>query len=110
MKIELKLPPQTFVIMAAALQPVYNSKPLTRKEKSTFSIALDVVSKIEAKTGTIKKQSTLFEDKKKIKVTLQHHEADMLELLLVDQIKYVEDNYIKIQIQNTINLLNQKLA
>jgi len=110
MKIDVKLSPQTFVIIAATLQAVYNSTPHTRKEKSILSIALDVVSKIEAKTGSINKQSTLFDQKKTMKISFKHHEADMLELLLIDQIKYVEDNYIRIQIQKTINFLNQKLA
>ncbi|MDA6068664.1 hypothetical protein NJT12_03435 [Flavobacterium sp. AC] len=110
MKIDIKLPQQTFVIIATTLQPVYNSTPHTRKEKSTLSIALDVVTKIESKTGSINKQSTLFDQKKTMKISFKHHEADILELLLIDQMKYVEDDYIKMQIQKTINLLNQKLV
>ena len=110
MKIDLKLPTQAFVIISATLQPIYKSKLLTRKEKSILSIALDVVSKIEAKTVSIKKQATLFDEKKTIKITFKHHEADMLELLLIQQIQYVDDNYFKIKIQKTINTLNQKLA
>lgn len=45
-----------------------------------------------------------------MKISLKFHEADMLELLLLQQIKTVEDSYIRQQIQNVINTLNQKLA
>lgn len=110
MQIDLKLPPETFAIIAATLQPVYNTNPITRKEKSMFSIALDITNKMDSKTGFLKKQSTLFDSKKKLKITFKHHEADMLEIILLDQIKYVEDKYIRLQIQNTIDLINQKLA
>jgi hypothetical protein len=110
MKIDLRLSPQTLMIIVATLQPIYNNKPQTRRDKSTVSIALDLVSKLESKTGAIKKQSNLFDEKKTMKVTLKHHEADMLELLLIQQIKDVDDNYIRLQIQKTIDVLNQKLA
>ena len=110
MKIDLKLPPRTFVIIAETLQPVYNSKPQTRKERSALSIAIDVAEKLEKTTRSISKQPTLFDDKKKLKISLKQHEADMLEIILIQQIAFVIDPYMRIQIQNTINILNQKLA
>ncbi|MDX6187968.1 hypothetical protein SGQ83_01285 [Flavobacterium sp. Fl-318] len=110
MKITLSLSNEGIMIITSALQPVYKSTPLTRREKSTLSIALDVLNKLESKLGSVKMKANLFDFKKKVKFTLKHHEADMLELLLLDQIKYANEIYIKQQLQKTINDLNQKLV
>ncbi|WP_264548000.1 hypothetical protein [Flavobacterium sp. N2820] len=110
MKVELSLLAETYIIIAGALQPVYNSKSHTRREKSTLSIALDVVAKVDSKVCSLKGKTSLFSQKKKVKLSLKHHEADMLELLLIDQIQYATEPYIKGQIQKTIDQLNQKLA
>lgn len=110
MKIALKLNPDTAIIIAATIEAVYNSKALTRKEKSTLSIALDVASKLDAKAINVKAKRNLFDAKKKISITLKFHEADMLEMLLIQQMKGVEQPYIRQEIQKAINQLNQKLA
>lgn len=110
MKIDLKLSPENAIIIAATIEAVYNSKAFTRRDKSTLSIALDVAAKLDGKAVAIKGKRNLFDAKKKIKVTLKFHEADMLELLLIQQMQGVEDTYIRGQIQKTINDLNQKLA
>jgi hypothetical protein len=52
----------------------------------------------------------LFDAKKKITINLKFHEADMLELLLIQQMQGVQDTYIRLEIQKAINILNQKLA
>lgn len=110
MKIALKLNPDTAIIVAATIEAVYNSKALTRKEKSTLSIALDVASKLDAKAINVKAKRNLFDAKKKISITLKFHEADMLELLLIQQMQGVEQPYIRQEIQKAINQLNQKLS
>lgn len=110
MRIEIRLSPETIIIIGATLQSVYNSKAHTRRHKSTLSIALEVASKLDSKVASLKGKMTLFDAKKKIKVSLKFYEADMLELLLIDQLKHVEDIFIRQQIQTTIDLLNQKLA
>ena len=110
MKILLKLNPETALIVAATIEAVYNSKALTRREKSTLSIALDVATKIDGKAVAIKAKQNLFDAKKKITISLKFHEADMLELLLLQQIESVQDAYIRLEIQKAINILNQKLA
>ncbi|BFM42701.1 hypothetical protein CFS9_13420 [Flavobacterium sp. CFS9] len=110
MKIDLRLSNETITIITATLQPVYNSKPISRRDKSTLSIALDVVNILDKKFNHQKLKTDLFNTAKKTKVTFRHHEADMLELLLIDQIKTVNDVYIRQQIQKVINDLNQKLA
>ena len=110
MKVILKLNPETAIIIAATIEAVYNSKALTRKEKSTLSIALDVASKLDAKAINVKAKRNLFDAKKKISITLKFHEADMLEMLLIQQMKGIEEIYIRQEIQKAINQLNQKLA
>lgn len=110
MKINLSLTPENAIIIAATIQAVYNSKGFTRREKSTLSIALDVASKLDGKAVHLKATANLFDAKKRIKVSLKFHEADMLELLLIQQMKDVHEPYIRMEIQKTINDLNQKLA
>lgn len=110
MKIDLKLNPENAIIIAATLEAVYNTRATTRREKSTLSIALDVAAKLDGKAVALKAKRNLFDAQKKIKISLKFHEADMLELLLIQQIKTVTDTYINNQIQKTINDLNQKLA
>lgn len=110
MKIDLKLNSETALILAATIEAVYNSKALTRREKSILSIALDLATKLDGKAVHIKAKRNQFNAKKKITVSLKFHEADMLELLLLQQIKGIHDSYIKLEIQKVINLLNQKLA
>ncbi|GGA84511.1 hypothetical protein GCM10008015_26630 [Flavobacterium palustre] len=110
MKIDLKLTHEAITIIASTLQPIYKSKAHTRREKSTLSIAYDVAGKLDSKFGSVKLKTDLFNTKKKVKVSLKYHEADMLELLLLGEIKGVSDNYIRQQIQKVINELNQKLA
>lgn len=110
MKIDLRLTPENAILIAATIEAVYNSKAFTRREKSTLSIALDVAAKLDGKAVHLKAKMNLFDAKKKIKVSLKFHEADMLELLLIQQIKDVQEPYIRMEIQKTINDLNQKLA
>ena len=110
MKIELRLTPENAIIIAATIEAVYNSKAFTRREKSTLSIALDVAAKLDGKAIHLKGKMNLFDAKNKIKVSLKFHEADMLELLLIQQMKGVSESYIRQEIQKTINDLNQKLA
>ena len=110
MKIDLKLNPETALIIAATIEAVYNTKAYTRRHKSTLSIAIDVAAKLDGKAVHIKAKANLFDSKKKIKISLKFHEADMLELLLIQQLEGVQDTYIRQEIQKTINDLNQKLA
>lgn len=110
MKIELKLTPENAIIIASTIQAVYNTHSHTRRTKSTLSIALDVAAKIDGKAVALKAKRNLFDAKKPIKISLKYHEADMLELVLIQQIAFVDDAYIRGQIQKTINDLNQKLA
>jgi len=110
MKIDLKLNPENALIIAATIEAVYNTKAHTRRHKATLSIAIDVAAKLDGKAVHIKAKRNLFEKKKIKKVSLKFHEADMLELLLIQQLEGVTDAYIRQEIQKTINDLNQKLS
>ena len=110
MKIDLKFNPETALIIAATIEAVYNTKAFTRRHKATLSIALDVAAKLDGKAVHIKAKMNLFDAKKKIKISLKYHEADILELLLIQQMKSVQDAYFRQEIQKTINILNQKLT
>lgn len=110
MKIELKLLPEEIVVLSAALNTIYNSNADTRKQKTILSIGYDIADKFDSKAKSLQKKTTLFDAKKKVKMTLKHHEADVLEFILLDQIKYTDIPYIINIIQKTINTLNQKLA
>lgn len=110
MKIDLKLSPENALIIAATIEAVYNTKAYTRRHKSTLSIAIDVAAKLDGKAVHIKAKRNLFDVKKKITVSLKYHEADMLELLLIQQLEGISDPYIRQEIQKTIDALNQKLA
>ena len=108
MKIDLQLTPEELAITATELKDVYNSKATTRKERSTLSMALDVAKIFDKKVINI--QATLFSVKKKTKITLKHHEADILELLLIQQMTTIEPTEIRRIVQSVIAKLNQKLT
>lgn len=110
MKIDLKLTNESLAIITATLAAVYKTKAQNRRHKSTLSIAIDTVSKLDSKCANVKVKMDLFNAKTKTKITLKYHEADMLELLLIQEIAKVDDNYIRLKIQNVIDDLNQKLA
>lgn len=110
MKIELKLNNETLTIITATLAAVYNTKAHTRRHKSVLSIAIDTVSKLDAKFSSVKVKTDLFNSNVKTKLTLKFHEADMLEILLRQEIVAIEDKYICLKIQSVIDDLNQKLA
>ena len=108
MKIDIQLTPEELAITATELKAVYNSKASTRKERSTLSMAFDVAKIFEKKVSNI--QHTLFSIRKTTKITLKHHEADILELLLIQQMTTIEPPEIRRIVQSVIAKLNQKLT
>lgn len=108
MKIDLHLTPEELAITATELKAVYNSKATTRKERSTLSIAIDVANIFDKKVINI--QATLFSLKKTTKVTLKHHEADILEILLIQKMTTIEPPEIRRIVQSVIAKTNQKIT
>jgi hypothetical protein len=110
MKIDLKLTHEEITIITATLQPLYNTKAHTRRHKATLSIAMDLIALLDKKFTALKLKTDLFNSNKTIKISLKFHEADMLELILIQKIGDADDHYIRQKIQKVINILNQKLA
>lgn len=110
MKIDINLSPEPLLILAATMQVIYNTTAHTRRTKATLSIALDVAAKLDGKAANAKLKRNLFDAKKKVKVSLKFHEADMLELILIQHLGTVDEPYIRQQLQTIVNQLNQKLA
>ena len=108
MNISINLTPEELVITSTELQAVYNSKANTRKERSTLSICFDVAKIFERKVVHIR--PTLFSVRKTTKVSLKHHEADMLEIILIQQMQTISDPVIRQISQSVIAKLNQKLT
>lgn len=110
MNIQLKLSNEALTTITAMLYAVYNTKAITRRHKSTLSIALEVVSKLDSKFSSLKIKRDLFSIKTKTTINLKFHEADMLELLLLQEIKLTNNKDVIRITQAVINDLNQKLA
>lgn len=108
MKIDIQLNTEALLCTQVTLQAVYNSKAITRRDRSTLSICFDVAKIFDQKIVTVKQN--LFSVKKTKKISLKHHEADMLELLLIQQMTTIEDPNIRRIVQGVIDKLNQKLA
>ncbi|MCC9072471.1 hypothetical protein LNQ49_12845 [Flavobacterium sp. F-65] len=71
MKVDLRLSHEAITIITATLQPIYNSKAHTRREKSTLSIALDVVTILESKFSKLKLKTDLLNTKTKVKISFK---------------------------------------
>lgn len=108
MKIDIHLTPEALIYVSNILQGVYETKATSRRERSTLSIAFDLLAKVEARTA--KAKATFISFKKTSKLSLKHHEADILEVLLIEQMTHIHDSSIRLVIQQVIAKLNQKLA
>lgn len=108
MKVDIQITPDALVFTSATLGAVYNSKALTKRERSTLSIAFDVAALFEKKVSYYSQNRSKL--RKTIKITLKYHEAYMLELLLIEQISTIKLQDVRIVIQGVIDKINQKLA
>ena len=108
MKVDIHLTPEALIYVSNILQGIYETKAISRRERSTLSIAFDLLAKVEAKTA--KEKATLFSIKKTTKLSLKHHEADILEVLLIEQMAHIHTSSIRLIVQQVIHKLNQKLA
>ncbi|CDF80598.1 hypothetical protein BN863_28860 [Formosa agariphila KMM 3901] len=110
MKIELKLSNDTLLATHAILQYVYvvsyGNKTLENVHKS---IGFELADKFDKKVKTQKKKATLFDQKKKISVTLKYYEAWALKAIATDLIYTCSSDYSKNLVQSLINVLDQKL-
>lgn len=110
MKHNLELSTDGLVILNNVLREVYPIKGNTAFSNVLLSIARDVSDKTESKTRTIIKKTSLFSDNKKHKLTLKHHEAWAVELILSYQLPHINNDYQKLLLKKIADTLNQKMA
>ena len=110
MNIQLKLTNESLTTITSLLLPIYNTKVVERRHKSMLSLCLDVVNKLDNKFRSIKVKTDLFSSKNRVTINLKFHEADALELLLLQEIKKVTNKDVARITQKVIDELNQKLA
>lgn len=78
MKIEIKTNSDGIMVLAQALSPVYHANPIDKIERVKQCILMDVVDKVTSKTKELKRKATLFDTKKKVKITLKYSQAYFL--------------------------------
>lgn len=112
MKIQLQLSNDTLIACNQLLQSVYNeSTVLNVPGKVVKSICFDVADKIDSKCRTIIKKTSLFDQKKKHKLTLKYHEAwGLYEALRTLNAEVNNNEYKQSLVQNVINTIHQKLT
>lgn len=113
MKIELKLTADEMVYLdnKTALSSVIKFVELPKDRRVAWSIMNDVADKLFGKAKAIRRNVTLFDVKKKHKLTLKWHEADTLEKFLEAFATYGDENeYNKNLARKIMIQLNQKLA
>ena len=110
MKTEIKLTADAIITLDRFLQRVYESVVTSKESRITLSIAFDVAEKVGTKArGLIKKQS-LFDTKKKHKISFKYHEAWALEQIIRSMPEPFNNVYQNSMLTNIANIINQKLA
>lgn len=111
MKIELKLTTDALLACNKLLHNVYETSAQTSKEsRITLSIAYDVAEKIGTKARNVIKKQSLFDCKKKHKITFKYHEAWALEQIIRNMIDTFNNVYQSSLLINIADTINQKLA
>jgi hypothetical protein len=112
MKVELKLTADAINAAARLLEQVYDLPPATlgQSEKVIRSIAYDVAETMLSKQKTIRKKQTLFDAKKKHKVSFKFHEAFALYNILNELFHTVSDDYNRAILGKLIGEVHQKIV
>jgi hypothetical protein len=114
MKIELKILPAHVLALATSLDFLPKMQGLTRSQMILRSVMDNTMIKIHKKRIDIQNQSNLFNQKKKIKVTLELFEGHYLEIfvgmVLENPSFFLLNEYDRNALLSIVNELNQKLA
>lgn len=109
MKVEIKFSNDTLMAINAQLQEIYNLPVSTIKRENVYkSIGVDLADKFDKKCKTLIKKASLFDQKKRFKMSLKFHEAWALQEILMELVSQVKNEYQKTLIEKTINTLDQK--
>jgi hypothetical protein len=112
MKIDLKLTADEINYLERKTRITLNVNPreLPKDKRSRYSIMLDVTDKITVKAKPINRDITLFDSKKKHKISLKWHEAETLEEYIDAFSTYQDDEYNRNLARKIIAQINQKLT
>ncbi len=111
MKIEIKISNDSILAVNELLQHIYTMQKSNDKKVNVYrSIGFDLADKFDTKAKQLIKKTTLFDLKKKHKITLKFHEAWALEIILRELFTYTDNHYKRFQINIVIDDLNQKLT
>lgn len=92
------------------LQNIYNpTYTLGTNEKLVRSIGFELAEKFNKATDKLQKKANFFEVKKKTNITLKYFEAWALHQILIDLISLSNNDYEKLQVQKTLNILNSEI-
>lgn len=95
----------------SVLKGVYEL-PVSNVERENIykSIGFDLADKFDSKCKSQVRKASLFDSKKKNKITLKFHEAWALHQILMDTLDYVNNAYQKTLISKVIHFLNERTA
>ncbi len=110
MKVELRLTADSIVAVNQLLQNIYELTATSKHEKVYRSIGFELADKFDSKAKSLIKKTSLFDTKKKHKITLKFYEAWALEIILNNFKTLVSDHYSLFRVNLVIDDLNQKLA
>ncbi|MDB0602618.1 hypothetical protein PL373_16070 [Tenacibaculum maritimum] len=112
MNIELKVNFTNEMLHATSdlLQAVYSPIiSLEKNDKIIRSIGLELAKSFLSKKEKSIKKANLLNVKKKAKITLKYYEAWALHQIIFELISLAPDDYTKLQLQTTLNKLNELL-
>lgn len=110
MKIELKLSADQVFCVAKMIEQVYDTQTHDVQQKVMKSIAIDIADKFTRKQLELHNKQSLFDAKKKYKVSLKFHEAFALSEVIRLLINTITDVYCKTITNKVLDNLNQQLA
>lgn len=109
MKVELNFSLDTLMAVNKQLQKMYELPVSTVKRENVYkSIGFDLADKFDKKCKTLIKKTSLFDQKKRFKMSLKFHEAWALQEILMELVSDVNNSYQKALIEKTIHNLDQK--
>lgn len=108
MKIKVKFSVDQIVAISKLLNKLYdlNFNALTIEEKIEISIGAELADSFEKKRRNLQKKNDLFNSNKKVDVTLKYHELWGLRNIFINRIGLLDNDYEKLNIQTSINLLD----
>jgi len=109
MKVELTFSFDTIIAIDKQLQKIYEL-PISNNKRDNFvkSIGFDLAAKFQTKRTAIKKNASLFDQKKRFKMSLKFHEACGLQEILSDPLLQLDNALYASLIEKTIHNLDQK--